>query len=245
MQSNYAYISLHGLMLSTQAYNKKTASVLRILLSVSALIWPLTTQSTVGAELPNAQRTHTDRSHWLTLEGETRARFETLDGQFRANGKGGDQLLALRTLLRAEARLPRSTTNQPNWPPITLGFELQDSRTYLGDEGTPLSSSYTNPLDVLQLYARADNLPSVIDNDATSHLTHGRQTVSIGSKRQIERVSYANVIKSYTGAHWVSHSGQDDQLHAIYVVPINRRPSIQTNILDNELKSDKEQWQRR
>ena len=85
----------------------------------------------------------------------------------------------------------------------------------------------------------------MIDYDATSHLTLGRQTVSIGSKRQIERVSYANVIKSYNGVHWVSHSGQDVQLHAIYVVPINRRPSIQTNILDNELKSDKEQWQRR
>ena len=245
MQSTYAYISLHGLMLWTQTDNQKPASVLRILLSVSALIWPLTTQSAVGAELPNAKRSHADRSHWLTLEGETRARFETLDGQFRANGKGGDQLLALRTLLRAEARLPKSTTNQPNSPSITLGIELQDSRTYLGDDGTPLSSSYTNPLDVLQLYARADNLPSVIDYDATSHLTLGRQTVSIGSKRQIERVSYANVIKSYTGAHWVSHSGQGDQLHAIYVVPINRRPSTQTEIFDNELESDKEQWQRR
>ena len=55
MQSNYAYISLQGLMLSTQADNQKTASVLRILLSVSALIWPLTTQSAVGAELPNAK----------------------------------------------------------------------------------------------------------------------------------------------------------------------------------------------
>ena len=88
MQSNYAYISLRGLMLKTQADNQKPASFLRILLSVSALIWPMTTQSAVGAELPNAQRTHTDRSHWLTLEGETRARFETLDGQFRANGKG-------------------------------------------------------------------------------------------------------------------------------------------------------------
>ena len=141
MQSNYAYISLHGLMLSTQADNQKTASVLRILLSVSASIWPLTTQSSVSAELPNAQRTHTDRSHWLTLEGETWARFETLDGQFRANGKGGDQLLALRTLLRAEARFPRSTTNQPNSPSITLGIELQESRTYLGDDDTPLSSS--------------------------------------------------------------------------------------------------------
>ena len=128
---------------------------------------------------------------------------------------------------------------------IALGIELQDSRTYLGDDGTPLSSSYTNPLDVLQLYARADNLPSVIDEDATSYLTLGRQTLSIGSKGQIERVSYANLIKSHIGAHWVSHSGQGDQLHAIYVVSVNRRPSTQTNILDNELESDKEQWQQK
>jgi len=61
------------------------------------------------------------------------------------------------------------------------------------------------PLMSCSFFPRADNLPSVIDYDGTSHLTLGRQTVSIGSKRQIERVSYANVIKSYNGVHWVSH----------------------------------------
>jgi len=44
----------------------------------------------------------------MILEGEIRTRFETLGGQFRANGKGGDQLMALRTLLRPAARLPTS-----------------------------------------------------------------------------------------------------------------------------------------
>lgn len=232
-------------MLWTQTENQRPASVVCLLLSISALFWPLATQSAISPELIRAKQSLSKQSHWLALEGEIRARFESLDGQFRANGSGGDQLLALRTLVRAEARLPTSITGQPNSRSITLGMELQDSRTYLGDDGTPLSSSYTNPLDVLQLYFRAENLPSVIDSDATSQLSIGRQTISIGSKRQIERVSYANVIKSYTGAHWVNQSSQGDQLHAIYVVPINRRPSAQTKIFDNELESDKEQWQQR
>ncbi|MDZ4319479.1 MAG: hypothetical protein U1A07_11700, partial [Phenylobacterium sp.] len=32
----------------------------------------------------------------LTLSGETRIRYETLEGQFRAGGAGGDQILAMR-----------------------------------------------------------------------------------------------------------------------------------------------------
>ena len=83
----------------------------------------------------------------------------------------------------------------------------------------------------------------MIDNDATSHLTLGRQTVSIGSASDRTR----ELCKRHQELHRRAlgyYSGQDVQL-PIYVVPINLRPSIQTNILDNELKSDKEQWQRR
>ena len=96
---------------------------------------------------------------------------------------------------------------------MSFGIELQDSRTYLGDSGTPLSNSFTNPLDVLQLYARFDDLPGVLGEASDSRLILGRQTVSIGSKRQIERVSYANVIKSYSGAHFISESERGDELH--------------------------------
>ena len=107
---------------------------------------------------------------WLTVKGETRARYESLDGQFRANGQGGDQLLLFRTLVLVEA----------DTGPVSFGFELQDSRTYLADAGTPLSSSIANPLDFLQLYARFDDLPGLIGPGSTSKLTLGRQTVSIG-----------------------------------------------------------------
>ncbi|MEM7767914.1 MAG: alginate export family protein [Pseudomonadota bacterium] len=172
---------------------------------------------------------------WLTLSGEARVRYEGLEGQFRAGRGGSDQLLLFRTLLLAEA----------DTGPVSFGVELQDSRTYLGDLGTPLSSSFTNPLDVLQLYARFDDLPGLLGNNSKSRLTLGRQTVSIGSKRQIERVSYANVIKSYSGVHFISEAAGGDALHLVYVVPTARFPATRPDIDDNQLSGDEEQWGRR
>ncbi len=167
----------------------------------------------------------------FTLSGEVRARYETLDGQFRAGRSGSDQLLAFRTLLHGRADLGA----------VTLGAELQDSRTYLDDSGTPLSNSYVNAFNLLQAYARIDAASPFEDGAAS--LTLGRQTVSIGSKRQIERVSYANVIKSYTGAHYEARSGTGE-LHLIAVVPIDRRPGSRSGVDDNAAVFDQEQWNR-
>lgn len=76
-------------------------------------------------------------------------------------------------------------------------------------------------------------------------ITLGRQTVSIGSKRQIERVSFANVIKAYTGIHAVSTNDRGDELHLAYVVPIDRNPADPSNDLnDNSLSGDSEEWDR-
>ena len=172
---------------------------------------------------------------WLTLKGETRVRYESLEGQFRAGREGGDQLLLFRSLFLAET----------DTGAVSFGVEFQDSRTYLADEGTPLSNSITNPLDILQLYARFDALPGVLGEGSTSTLKIGRQTVSIGSKRQIERVDFANVIKSYTGLNWLHTNDRGDEFHAIYVVPTARFPSRRPGLDDNELSGDEEQWDRR
>jgi hypothetical protein len=172
---------------------------------------------------------------WLSISGEARVRYESLDGQFRASRSGSDQLLLFRSLLLAEA----------DTGPVSFGIELQDSRTYLTDEGTPLGSSIANPLDVLQLYGRVDDLPGLLGPGSKSTLKIGRQTVSIGSKRQIERVDFANVIKSYTGVNLRSENARGDELHAIYVVPTARFPNTRPELDDNELSGDEEQWERR
>lgn len=171
---------------------------------------------------------------FLTISGESRARFEFLDGQFRAFRSGGDQVLLLRSLLKIDT----------NTGPVSVGLELQDSRGYFGDAGTPLSSSFVNPLDVLQLYTRVNDLPKLLGPESRTGLTIGRQTVSITSKRQIERVSYANVIRAYTGAHLTSTNPEGDELHVFSVVPVARLPVLRSRIDNNEMVFDKEQWNR-
>jgi hypothetical protein len=174
---------------------------------------------------------------WLNVQGETRIRYETLEGQFRAGGKGGDQVLAFRTLVLAEASLERLELAQ-----VTLGAELQDSRMELDDAGTPLSTSNVNALDVLQAYARIDLNGTFGQKEAS--LTLGRQTLEIGSRRVLERVEMANVIFAYTGAYWRSLTDQGGEWHIVYVSPVGRLPTTIPELADNEILADKEEWGR-
>ena len=112
--------------------------------------------------------TQIEAFEWLSAKGEARVRYETLDGQFRADRSGSDQLLLFRSLLQVEADLGQTA----------LGVEFQDSRTYLGDSGTPLSSSIANPLDILQAYVRFENQTGLLGPQSSSQTTLGRQTVS-------------------------------------------------------------------
>ena len=191
--------------------------------------------SLASSEQPFRLEAAVNAPDWLTLKGATRVRYESLNGQFRAGREGSDQLLLFRTILLAEA----------DTGPVSVGVELQDSRTYLSDAGTPLSNSIANPLDILQAYVRLDRLPGLFGESSTSQLTLGRQTVSISSGRQIERVDFANVIKSYTGVHLHSTAPRGDEFHAIYVVPTERFPDARPALDDNQLSGDEEQWERR
>lgn len=193
------------------------------LIAVSASLFASFAGSTAGAQ----------EEPRFSLSGEARVRYESLSGQFRAGGSGGDQALFFRTLVHGRV----------NFDAFTLGLELQDSRAYLTDGGTPLSSSFVNPLDILQLYIDTD-APDLFGTRWAGGMRIGRQTVSIGSKRQIERVSYANVIKSYSGVHYETRSTDGDEFHAIAVVPIARRPGDRASIDDNLMSGDEEQWNR-
>ena len=174
-------------------------------------------------------------AHSIEIEGESRIRFESLSDNFRKGFAGSDQLILLRNL----AHVTFETRG------ASVGVELQDSRTYLGDNGTPLTNSFTNPLDILQLYVERPLPGSSGAKGWKFRAKLGRQTLSLGSKRQIERVSFANVIKSYTGAYISGTSSQGAELHSFYVVPIARSPSRPRPIIKNHFESDKEQWQRR
>ena len=172
----------------------------------------------------------------ISVSGTSRVRYETLDGQFRAaNGGSSDQAIFARTQVLFEGQ---ATEN------LTIGVEVQDSRGYLDDDGTPLSAGFINPLDVLQAYARFKQKDLLWDGWQTE-VTLGRQTVAIGSSRQIERPNFANVTRGYTGIKVSSVNGRKDELHFLAVVPVARRGGDRDELGRNKLVFDLEQFGRK
>ncbi len=175
--------------------------------------------------------------NWLSLSGEARVRYESLDGQFRAGGRGGDQALAFRTTVLAEAE----------FDPVTLGIELQDSRKELNDAGSTLSASLVNPLDFLQAYASVDlsgsGFATALKQDK-ARLKLGRQTLDIGGRRILERADMANVLLNFTGAYWQSSTTRGDAWNIVAVVPVGRLPQDRASLEKNEIQPDREEWSR-
>lgn len=198
------------------------------------LAWLLVVIGTAKAEEPFRLNEALDLPVWLSASGEIRSRLEGLDGQFRAGGSGGDQLFSMRSLLHVEAR--RGV--------FAVGFELQDSRTYLDNADTPLTRSFVNPLDFIQLYTRLE-MDNLFATGLRANLKVGRQVPSIGSRRQVERVDYANVIRSYTGIYLETVSPRGDEFHGFYGVPVSREPADRAGRDANRLVADKEEWGRR
>lgn len=170
---------------------------------------------------------------WLRIHGEFRVRYESLDGQFRSNYAGSDQGLFFRNLVHLEIEQDQTA----------IGVELQDSRSYLTDSGSAISSSYVNPIDFLQAYVRWP-VEGLFNSDFDGTLTLGRQTVSTGSKRQIERPSFANVIRSYNGAHLNVSDRDGDVFHAIVVVPSERLSKERDDVENNRPVFDEAQFER-
>ncbi len=181
---------------------------------------------------PNFLKAQDQPVDWQ-FSGEVRGRYEGLKGQFRSNRSENDQGLFFRSLLHVKAV-------DENW---TAGVEIQDSRSYLTDSGSAISTSYINTLDFLQIYLQLP-FTGFLGGDYAGSVKLGRQTISIGSKRQIERVSYANVIKNYTGAYLSLKNSQADEWHVVLASPLEIRPKMLDEILKNLQDFDQEQFNR-
>ena len=168
------------------------------------------------------------------VDGELRARYESLDGQFRRGFEGSDQAIFTRALFKAEYDFGR----------LAIAGEMQDSRAFVDDEGTPLSGSFVNTADVLQAYVAVKS-GGFLGAGSTGRTTLGRQTISIGSKRQVERVSYANVIRTFTGLYHLSENARGDELHMFAAVPVARLTEGAEGARKNEFEADEEEWSRK
>lgn len=165
---------------------------------------------------------------WLELGINHRTRYEHLLDDFRSAHDGDSSVLVMRTLLAARLR----------FDPVSVGFELQDSRAFATDE-TPLNTTVVNPLELLQAYAGVRRKGLLAPGDVTE-VKLGRITMDVGSRRLVARNKFRNTINGFTGfdARWTSRTEHVARLFA--VMPVTRLPSANDALHDNEIELDEE-----
>ncbi|MFM1941259.1 MAG: hypothetical protein RI897_241 [Verrucomicrobiota bacterium] len=168
---------------------------------------------------------------WLDVSGTHRARYETLDGQFRALRSGGDQVLAFRTTLRMEAKAER----------VSVVGEMVDSRQELADLGTPINTTIVNALEPLQVYGSL-RLEGPFVGESSSEFRFGRQTMDVGSRRLVARNRFRNTINAFTGLDYEWRLREGPVFRAFYVLPVRRMPRDPVSLLDNDIEIDHENF---
>lgn len=153
------------------------------------------------------------------INGETRLRFEHLDGQFRIGQNGSDQALMMRTLLKAGLKYERWSVNT----------EIIDARSIAGidDDDTNLNNGTNNPSDILQFYLGLHSA-DLGCKGCKGHLSLGRFTLDVGSRRFVARNRYRNTINAFSGLqfNWENSSSENPGIHSwqiFYSHPVQRK----------------------
>lgn len=162
------------------------------------------------------------------VSGSARVRAETLSAAYRAGFDGSDQLLSTQVFLRGEAR-------GANW---RLAGELIDARGYWQDDGSAISSSTYNALDVHQLYAEAD-----ITDRLTARI--GRFTLPLGSGRLSDSSSFSNVPANFDGARLQLDVDEHWRAIGFFTAPVIRNPAGRQGLTDNRVELDHAHWDTR
>ena len=160
---------------------------------------------------------------WLNVSGSVRPRYETLSNTFAAGRSGGDELLSVQTLLKAEI----------DTGAIIIGSELLDSRLLSGNAGGGAPGE-VDALEPVQLYL-AWRPRDFLQQGAALDLTLGRFTMDIGFRRLTARANYRSILQGFEGARAIWTSNADLKVTAFYTHPMSRLPSDAPSALDNEV----------
>jgi len=155
---------------------------------------------------------------WLTVSGEQRSRFETIEHQFRSAANGNslyadhDDALALRTSVRIEAK----------GEVLSGTVEILDSRMYGLQTDSFVDTTMVNTADALQAYAgvQLGELGS-----GKHELRAGREAIDLGNRRLVARNAYRNTITAFDGLDWI-WADKEMQVRSFWVMPVDRRPSL-------------------
>jgi hypothetical protein len=141
-------------------------------------------------------------------------RYETLDNRFRFGEVGSDQQLPQRTRIGVGIKQIID--------PVRFQFELEDSRIYLNDSGSFVTSQMVDEHDILQLYVSlsfnqepGSGLPTTI--------SFGRQSFDLGNRRLFARNRYRNTTNRWDGLRWSIGAPRNWNLDAFIFQPVQLR----------------------
>ncbi|MCY7294772.1 alginate export family protein [Alteromonas sp. a30] len=158
------------------------------------------------------------------LSGDYRLRMEFVDNPIRESSGSEDHALSHR--LRLQALYKQDS--------FYFKGELQDSRMWLDDEGTPIGTDDINAVEPVQAH-----IGWLFDRNGDTHdLKLGRFSVDIGKRRFISRSRYRNTQNSFTGVYY-SIKQPTQWWQFIYASPDNRFPRDRDSLDGNQVKLDK------
>jgi hypothetical protein len=185
----------------------------------------------VGVAAPAAAQGTPDTGR-LKLTGSVRLRYEAIDGQPRTAFNRKDDLINLRSTLRAEYDAGSA-----------VGFvaEMYDSRVYGGNRRSAITNNEVNAFELVQAYVET-KIGDRTRGATTATVRAGRIMLNIGSRRLVAADEYRNTTSSYTGiaTDIVAPHGLTASL--LYVLPQERRPDRIDALLDNDVAFDRESF---
>ncbi len=167
---------------------------------------------------------------WLSMSVEQRTRYETMDGQYKAGAKGGDQQIPLQTDVFMEARFKN----------FRIGGEFMDARQFGADSGSGVNNTHVDSIDLIQGYlAWADQ--NTLFSGLGTEIIAGRQSLNFGSRRLVARNVFRNTINSFDGLRFRVIDYDHWQFNAFVTMPVNRYPTASADILDDQSQFDRPQ----
>jgi len=175
---------------------------------------------------------------WLELGGTYRVRYEALSSSLFPGVEESDRLLAERLLLAVRAGKEK----------VFAKLELEDSRTQLDDENTPLGTDDVNAAEILQAHLGLGFSDALRKGDRLDLLA-GRMTVDLGSRRLVSRSRYPNTVNGFTGVHGTwrgpgvpgGKAGEKAiEAQAFFLLPVDRLPTERDRLDDNDVQLDRD-----
>ncbi|MFM9896908.1 alginate export family protein [Sphingorhabdus sp.] len=188
---------------------------MRLFLTIAALLFPIPAFADDG----------------LNLSGSTRVRYENIEGQPRVGFNSSDDLLSVRTILTGEYRTG-------DW---RFEAELYDSRAFGSDSGTPLTTADVNAMELVQASIRYE-ASDAFGPGTKLNVQAGRFTLNLGSRRLIAADDFRNTTNGYTGVRADIGLGDELSTTLVYTLPQVRLPDGGSDLVNNRVKMDRENF---